>query len=379
MANTLTGLIPDLYAALDKVSRELVGFVPAVGANLSGTPAALNEDIVIPLAPTSTSSDIAPSMTLTDPADQVIDNVKVSITKSKSVAFAFVGEEQRGLDNGAGHLNVQAKMIAQAMRTLVNEIEADVAATYISTSRAYGTAGTTPFASDLSDTAQLRKLLADNGSPMADMQLVLNTTAGANMRTLTNLTHANEAASDDLLRQGVLTDLHGFAIRESAQVASVSVGAGSGYLVNNGGGYSEGDTSIVVDTGTGNVNAGDVITFAGDTNKYVVTTGITGAGTLVIAAPGLQQDLADDSAITSVNDFEASLAFDRDAIQLVTRAPAMPKEGDARIDSMVITDPISGLSFEVSVWAGNRKVKYEIALAWGVKNIKPEHSVMLLG
>ena len=49
-------------------------------------------------------------------------------------------------------------MILQAMRKLVNEVESDVAATYFAGSRAYGTAGTTPFASDLSDTAQLHKI-----------------------------------------------------------------------------------------------------------------------------------------------------------------------------------------------------------------------------
>ena len=46
---------------------------------------------------------------------------------------------------------------------------------------------------------------------------------------------------------------------------------------------------------------------------------------------------------------------------------------------MMITDDRSGLAFEVSIYGGYRKVRYEIALAWGVKNIKPQHTCLLLG
>jgi hypothetical protein len=378
MANTLTNLVPDLYAALDKVSRELVGFVPAVGRNSTAERAAVNENVRVPITGDANVSDIAPAMTTPEPTDQTVNNVAIQITKSRAAEFGFVGEEQRGLNNGPGYLTVQAQMILQAMRKLVNEVESDVAATYIASSRAYGTAGTTPFASDLSDTAQLHKILADNGAPLTDKQLVMDTTAGAKFRTLTNLTKANENGSDSLLRQGVLMDVHGFAIRESAQVKTHTKGTGTGYLVNDAA-LSEGDTVITVDTGTGTIVAGDVVTFAADTeNKYLVTTALSG-GSFTIAAPGLRQDIADDNAITVGDGYVANAAFDREAIQLVTRMPEIPQEGDMAIDRMTITDPFSGLSFEVSIYPGYRKVRYEIALAWGVKNIKPEHTSILLG
>lgn len=381
MANTLTNLIPDVYAALDVVSRELVGFIPAVARDSKADRVAKGQTLRSAATAANTAGgNITPAMSLPSAADQTVSNKSLTITKERFFPFSWTGEEQYAMDQGPGFLTIEQDQIAQAIRAAVNEMEVDIAtAAKNGSSRAYGTAGTTPFASDLSDPANVRKILDDNGAPGSDRHLIINTTAGAKLRTLAQLTKANEAADTSLLRQGTLLDLHGFAIRESAQVQATTKGTGTGYLVNNASGYAVGDTSIVLDTGSGTIVAGDVVTFTGDTNKYVVTTGVSGAGTLVIAAPGLRQTLADNVALTVGNTATQNIAFSRNAIVLGTRLPMVPKTGDMALFREVVTDPRSGISLEVAAYPGFRMVTYHVSVCWGVTVFKPEHVATLLG
>ena len=55
MANTLTNLIPSAYAALDVVSRELTGLIPAVTIDARSSMAAQNQTIYVPIVPESNS------------------------------------------------------------------------------------------------------------------------------------------------------------------------------------------------------------------------------------------------------------------------------------------------------------------------------------
>lgn len=384
MSNTLTGLTTTLYNAMDVVSRELVGFIPAVSSDMTYERAAVGQTVTSPVAPAASATDITPAVTAPNDGDQVIGKVDMTITKARRVPVRWNGEEKRGLDNNGASYNVILRdQFAQAMRALVNEIEGDLAALHVKASRAAGAAATVPFASTLGDSAQARKILADNGAPMGDLQLVIDTGAGANLRTLANLTRANEAGGDDLLRRGVLLDVHGFAIRESAQIKTHT--AGTGALATTGtAGYAVGSTAIALaSAGTGTILAGDVITFANDPNKYVVVSGdadVSGGGTITIAAPGLRQALpASAVAITVIAATTRNMAFSRSAIALATRAPALPDGGDSASDRMIITDPVSGLSFEVSLYKQYRQIQYEIAVAWGCAAVKPEHIALLLG
>ncbi|HEM7141697.1 P22 coat - protein 5 family protein [Acinetobacter baumannii] len=384
MANTLTGLTVTIYNALDVVSRELTGFIPAVSSDMTYNRAAKGQTVTSPVAPAATASDITPGVTPPNDGDQVIGKVDMTITKARRVPVRWNGEEKLALDNnGASYNTILRDQFAQAMRTLANEVEADVAGLAIGASRAVGTAGTTPFATNLKDSALALKALQDNGAPKGDLQLVIDTTAGANMRTLTQLTKANEANDDSLLRRGVLLDVHGFAIRESAQVVTPASGTGAS-ATTNAAGYAIGATSITLaSAGTGTIVAGDVITFAGDTNQYVVVGGdtdVSNGGTITLAKPGLRKAIpAAATAITVAPTSTRNLAFARSAIALATRIPALPEGGDSADDRMIVTDPVSGLSFEIAIYRQYRQVQYEVSLAWGCAMVKPEHSIILLG
>lgn len=383
MSNTLTGLTTTIYNALDVVSRELVGFIPAVSADMTFARAAKGQTVTSPVAPAATASDITPAVTAPNDGDQTIGTVSMTITKSRRVPVRWNGEEKRGLDNNGASYNVILRdQLAQGMRALVNEVETDIAALCLGASRAYGTPGTVPFATNLSEAAQLRKILADNGAPMSDLQMVLDTSAGASMRTLGQLTKANEAADTTMLRRGVLLDVHGFAIRESAQVKTIIAGTGASATTNTAG-YAVGATVITLaSAGTGTLLAGDVINFAGDTNKYVLASGdgdVSNGGTFTLAAPGLRKAIpASATAITVIAATTRSMAFARSALAVATRAPALPEGGDSASDRMIITDPISGLSFEISLYKQYRQIQYEIALAWGVAMVKSEHTALLV-
>lgn len=383
-ANDITALIPDLYAGLDVVSRELVGFIPSVARDSTAERAAVGQSVVYHVAPEANVTDITPSMNVPEPDDQTLGSGSMTISKSRAANFGFVGEEQRGLNSGPGYISVQADMFAQGLRALCNEIERDLAVeATAAASRSTGTSGTIPFATNLGDSAQLRKILDDNGAPGSERSLVINTAAGAAMRTLTQLTKANESGTLMTLRQGELMDIHNFSIKESGQAVSHTAGTGASATTNNAG-YAVGTTTInLAAAGTGTILAGDVISFAGDTNKYLVVSGdtdVSGGGSITIAAPGLRVALpASAVAITVDASYSANVGFVRSALVLAMRAPELPQEGDLALDRMTLTDPRSGLVFEVSLYPGYRKIRAEVAAAWGTEATKSEHIALLQG
>ena len=384
MANTLTGLLQTIYDAQRRVSREMIGMIPAVSKDAKAEMVTLNQPIRSPVVPAFEIEDIAASNVSDTGQNRDVNYIDLEITKQKKVSFHITGEEAKGLMAGGTMSDIDAQSFEQAFRALGNAIETDLCLLHRDASRAYGTVGTVPFgeADKLQDLSQVRKILDDNGAPPTTRSMVLNTTASANLRGLQpSVFRVNEDGSPAGRRQGSVGTLFNMDIGESVQFTQYSALGDATMNINKAGGYPIGTTELTIDTGgaTENYNKGDIVTLAGDSNKYLVAEDSGDNPTTVkIQEPGLREPAQDDDLLTIGAAYTPSLAFTRDAFHLACRVPALPPGGDSASDREYIMDPISGLVYEVAMYRQYRQLTVEIGICWGVKAINPAHSAILI-
>lgn len=372
MANTLTAIAPTLYSAAKEVAAEPTAIVGAINMNFDDKGVAKGDTVDVPVAPATAEEDFTPSNVTSTGDNGVASKIEVAVTHSKKVSRHLTGEEIRSLENAGNNTEWAGQWALQAMRTLRNGAEGVAYdALRVGVSRAYGTAGTTPFASDLSALTNARKILKDNGAPLADLHFVGDTNAELNLTNLGIVQQANLAGSDAERRSGMVGRQFGFALDSSAAIDTITKGTGASYVFNGAG--SVGDTTINADTGTGTILAGDVVTIGN--HKYVVTSALSG-GSFTISAPGLREAASDGATITVGNDFVANLAFERSAFVGIMRPPLIPSNPTIR--QMMVSDQfgLTYLMLEIDQY-GQRS--WEMHLAYGFKPVNSEFAAIVLG
>lgn len=377
MANVFTSLAADIYEAADRVGRELVGAIPSVKINSGAQEAAKGDTVRSAFTePQTVSTSYSPSMTIPEGTDQTVDNKTMSLSTYASIQIPYTGEDQKHLNNGAGYETVYGNQVQQAMRSIANKIELDLMANLgANAGNAYGTAGTTPFATSMADLPNVMKLLLDRGCP-DDGQIsgIYNTTAAVNIQNLSNLYKVNESGTDGMLRNGNLGQLYNIDLKRSAQVAKPAIGGGSSYVLN--GSHAIGTKSVVVKTGSGTIVAGDVLTI--DSHNYTVAVGIASAGTLMLNS-GLLAAGADGDTVTIASQSTRNIVIHKDAAELAMRPIALPLGGDAARDMMTVHDPVSGLVFTLAHYVGFKKAMIEIGVLYGTNVWLPDFACIHMG
>ena len=378
---TLTALAPILFSAAQNVSAEPAGILDAINTTWDDKGVAKGDTVKVPYAAVQETTDFAPLNVSPGGDDQTAGSVSVMITQSKKTKpMVLTGEQLRSLENGGNRDEWVRQWAEQSMRSLRNLAEAD-AANYIKygASRAVGTAGTTPFATDLDLIVDVKQVLRDNGCPFSDPQLVINSAAAAKLQKLGIYQQAYAAGSDEERRSGIYKPQFGFQLRDSAGIAQHASTAAASYVTDTALDQAVGTTSLIVDTGTDDIAAGDVFSIADGGGHYYVSAAALGAATdgpLLLNRPGLRALGVKNKALTFVGSYTPNFAFERSAVVGIMRPPLIPS--NPTIKQMVISDKF-GHSYLMLEIAQYGQVIWEMHLAYGFKVVQPEHVALILG
>lgn len=131
-----------------------------------------------------------------------------------------------------------------------------------------------------------------------------------------------------------------------------------------------GDTSMVLDTeGTGTMKIGDIITFAGHTGNYVVTSAITAHSETLTFYPGLRAAVAENEVIALTATTAASLGVaiaENIGVALAMRPEALDPELQGVTVFESVTDPDSGLSLTYEVSREYKQTRKLLSALYGV-------------
>jgi hypothetical protein len=382
VANSFTNILPILTDAAQVVSREACGMLRAVTLHTDDAPVSLGSVLNLPKAPTASAGNWEPSLAPTL-ADTTATGVQLSLSTARKVDFHVTAEQAAQMDRSVGNaLHWFGLQTAQGMRTLANELELALwTLAYKNSSRAVGTALTTPFASTLAAASQVAAILDANGAPRGTRSLVMDPAAYGNFRGL----FANVATTrpDASFAAGELPEVSGLMPQMSPAISLHTDGTASGATVNNAG-YAAGATTLTLSSaGTGTILAGDVVSLATENagHNFVVTSGdadVSNGGTMVIGAPGLRAAIATATrAITLAGNYTPNLALSSDAIYCAVRAPL---QVDGGIGSQeIVVDPVSGIPFGVYRHVGDGVVHYSIRMIYGLAVVEQGHIATLMG
>jgi hypothetical protein len=140
-----------------------------------------------------------------------------------------------------------------------------------------------------------------------------------------------------------------------------------------------GTVSIAKATNASALVAGDVLSFAGDPQTYVVLTAVSliVGNTTVAIAPALQVAKTGGELVTLRASHVVNLAFHRDAFGFVSR-PLQASSANT-MEVMSVADPVSGVALRLEVVRQNKQTLFDFDVLYGAECVRPELAARLAG
>lgn len=389
MANTLTAILVQILAKGMLGLREQVLMTRLVNTDYSMEAKRKGQTIDIAVATDMGTADtVTPAAVPTAPTDLTPTTKQISLDQWYHKAFALNDQEIGRIRASQDFVPLQMQ---EAFRVIAKKINDTVFATYTGIYGYVGTAATTPFGSgvEVASATNLRKTLHEQLCPRDDRRAVLDFAAEAAALNLSQFSDAEKRGSAGTKTKGNLGEIFGFDWYGEDAVPDHTAGTASGATTDSTGYAVDIKTVALASAGTGTFLTGDIITFAGDTQTYVITSGDTDVsnGGSISFEPGLKVAIETSAhAITLKASHVVNLGFHRDAFGLAVRAPDMGMKellGAESTNDMsrmyTMNDEVTGLVMRIELLRGYKMWMLDVDCLWGTALISPERAARLAG
>lgn len=305
------------------------------------------------------------------PAVTAITPTSVSITLSEWKEAPFAMDDKGLAQVQGGILPMQA---SEAIKALANTIDDYLWAFYKKFYSYAGVAGTTPFATDLSEYLDARKFANQELMDMDPRWMLIDEDAEANALGLRAFQDASFRGDTDGIINGQIGRKLGASWLMTQNVPTHTV-TGAGTVLVNDGSHAAGAKTITWDGGGTQPVEGDIFTAAGDTQTYVVTSA---TATVISHEPAGLVALADDAAITFKGTGPQNLLLHRDAIAFAMAPLEQTRLTEGENVSVAI-DEESGLSLRLELTRQYKQYQWSWDALYGGAVIRREYGVRLAG
>lgn len=382
MGNTLDDIIPKLLAQGLVVLRQHSIMPRLVNRDYSLTPGQKGSTVDVPVSTAIAIQTVTPGATPPSTADIAPTTVPVTVDTWQEAPFHLSDSDLGKVDNGL--IPMQA---SEAIKSVANAIDTALLGLYKYVYGYVGTAATTPFNStDGLLAAKLARNLANKQlMPVGDRRMVLDVDAEGNAIMLPNFQDLSKSGDQNVIRQGTIGYKLGADWWMDQNVQSHTAGTiTTGLVAKSATAQALGLKAVVcttaASTGAAALKLGDIVTFAGDDQTYVLTADATQAtastDVTLNVEPGLQVALAGGEDVTVKATHVNNLYFHREAFAFATR-PLMDGGGLANTQSVV--DPISGITLRLEISREHKRTRYSYDVLYGVKMIKSDLAVRVAG
>lgn len=386
MANNYDTIMPKILARALLALRERMVMPRLVNADYSAEAKKLGATIDVPISAVKTVGDVVPSNTPPVPTASTITTVQVPLDQWKKVDFFLTDQDLLKIDTQGTFMPLE---MTEAVNALARYCNAYLLGLYPDVYGWTGTAGTTPFATTVTDATNSRKQLNIQMAPKEGRRGVLDFTAEANALALAQFSDAEKVGSATVKLEGEIGRKFGIDWVADDQVLTHIAGTvggvgGTPTTTKAATVVAVGATSVVLTTGATNALAlkrGDIITFAGDAQTYAVGADAAAAATAdkaITISPPLKKALAGGEAVTVKATHVVNLVFHRDAFAFAQRT-LLSDGGGLGSKILTMTDPQTGISLRLEISRQYKQTVWELDILFGGKCVQPAYAERLAG